>query len=90
MKNNIGETGYFKVRRCTVVINATEWDKKGTGFVFYEAQIKEIYYTAHPEVKVEQIPGEYKKEHFYRVGDILKIKDGRVFYKTRDKISSDL
>ena len=90
MVNNIGETGYFKVRRCTVVINATEWDKKGTGFVFYEAQIKEIYYTAHPEVKVEQIPGEYKKEHFYRVGDILKSKEGKVFYKTRDKISSDL
>ena len=90
MVNNIGETGYFKVRRCTVVINATEWDKKGTGFVFYEAQIKEIYYTSHPEVKVEQIPGEYKKEHFYRVGDILKSKEGKVFYKTRDKINSDL
>ena len=90
MKNNIGETGYFKVRRCTVVINATEWDKKGTGFVFYEAQIKEIYYTAHPEVKVEQIPAGYKEQFFYRVGDILKSKEGKVFYKTRDKISSDL
>ena len=91
MKNIIGELGYLKVRRCTMVIDVTDWKRGSNGeFIFYEAQIKEIYYTAHPEVKVEQIPGEYKKEHFYRVGDILKIKDGRVFYKTRDKISSDL
>ena len=32
----------------------------------------------------------YKDQFFYRVGDILKSKEGKVFYKTRDKISSDL
>lgn len=91
MKNITGEIGYLKIRRCTMVIDATDWKRGNNGeFIFYEAKIVEIFYTDHPEVKVEQIPGEYKKEHFYRVGDILKIKDGRVFYKTRDKISSDL
>ena len=91
MKNNVGETGYLKIRRCTVVIEATEWDKNNKGeFVFYEAQIKEIYYTDHQEIKVEQIPAGYKDQFFYRVGDILKSKEGKVFYKTRDKISSDL
>ena len=54
------------------------------------AKFKEIYYTAHPEIKVEQIPAGYKDQFFYRVGDILKSKEGKVFYKTRDKISSDL
>ena len=91
MKNIIGELGYLKVRRCTMVIDATNWERGSNGeFIFYEAQIKEIYYTAHPEVKVEQIPAGYKDQFFYRVGDILKSKEGKVFYKTRDKINSDL
>ena len=92
MKNKIaGEIGFLKARRCTMVIDVTDWERGSNGeFIFYEAQIKEIYYTAHPEVKVEQIPAGYKDQFFYRVGDILKSKEGKVFYKTRDKISSDL
>ena len=92
MKNKIaGEIGFLKARRCTMVIDVTDWERGSNGeFIFYEAQIKEIYYTAHPEVKVEQIPAGYKDQFLYRVGDILKSKEGKVFYKTRDKISSDL
>ena len=91
MKNKIaGEIGYLKIRRCTMVIDATDWKKRSDGFYFHEARIVEIYYTSHPEVKVEQIPAGYKDQFFYRVGDILKSKEGKVFYKTRDKISSDL
>ena len=91
MKNIIGELGYLKVRRCTMVIDVTDWKRGSNGeFIFYEARIVEIYYTSHPEVKVEQIPAGYKDQFFYRVGDILKSKEGKVFYKTRDKINSDL
>ena len=92
MKNKIaGEIGFLKARRCTMVIDVTDWKRGSNGeFIFYEAQIKEIYYTAHPEVKVEQIPAGYKDQFFYRVGDILKSKEGKIFYKTRDKINSDL
>ena len=90
MKNIIGELGYLKIRRCTMVIDATDWEKRSDGFYFHKARIVEIYYTAHPEIKVEQIPAGYKDQFFYRVGDILKSKEGKVFYKTRDKISSDL
>ena len=84
------EKGYFKVRRCTVVINATKWKKVGVQYYFTEAEIKEIYYTNHKEIKVEQIPARYNEPFFYRVGDILKSKEGKVFYKTADKISGDL
>ena len=90
MKNIIGELGYLKVRRCTMVIDAIDWEKRSDGFYFHEARIVEIYYTAHPEVKVEQIPAGYNDQFFYRVGDILKSKEGKVFYKTRDKIDSNL
>ena len=92
MKNKIaGEIGFLKARRCTMVIDATDWKRGSNGeFIFHEARIVEIYYTAHPEVKVEQIPAGYKDQFFYRVGDILKSKEGKVFYKTRDKIDSDL
>ena len=93
------EKGYIKVRRCTIVINATKGKKVinatkgkkvGVQYYFYEAEIKEIYYTSHPEIKLEQIPAEYTKDYFYHVGDILKSKKGKVFYKTTDKISGDL
>ena len=84
------EKGYFKVRRCTVVINATKWKKVGVQYYFTEAEIKEIYYTNHKEIKLEQIPAGYNEPFFYRVGDILKSKEGKIFYKTRDKIDSDL
>ena len=91
MKNITGELGYLKIRRCTMVIDATDWKRGSNGeFIFHEARIVEIYYTAHPEVKVEQIPAGYNDPFFYRVGDILKSKEGKVFYKTKDKISSDL
>ena len=90
MKNIIGKLGYLKVRRCTMVIDATDWEKRSDGFYFHEARIVEISYIDHPEIKVEQIPAGYKDQFFYRVGDILKSKEGKVFYKTRDKISSDL
>ena len=92
MKNKIaGEIGFLKARRCTMVIDVTDWKRGSNGeFIFYEARIVEIYYTAHPEIKVEQIPAGYKDQFFYRVGDILKSKEGKVFYKTKDKISSDL
>ena len=51
MKNIIGELGYLKVRRCTMVIDATDWKRGNNGeFIFYEARIVEIYYTSHPEV----------------------------------------
>ena len=73
------EKGYFKVRRCTVVINATKWKKVGVQYYFTEA-----------EIKLEQIPAEYTKDYFYHVGDILKSKEGKVFYKTADKISGDI
>ena len=73
------EKGYFKVRRCTVVINATKWKKVGVQYYFTEA-----------EIKLEQIPAEYTKDYFYHVGDILKSKKGKVFYKTTDKISGDI
>lgn len=82
--------GYIKVRRCIVEINATKWEYNNGEFVFYEAQIKEIYYTNHPEIKLEQIPAEYTKDYFYKVGDILKSAKGRVFYKAKDGISSEL
>ena len=93
------EKGYFKVRRCTVVINATKGKKViyankgkkvGVQYYFYEAEIKKIYYTNHKEIKLEQIPAGYNEPFFYRVGDILKSKEGKVFYKTADKISGDL
>ena len=84
------EKGYFNVRRCTVVINATKWKKVGVQYYFAEAEIKEIYYTNHKEIKLEQIPAGYNEPFFYRVGDILKSKEGKVFYKTADKISGDL
>ena len=91
MKNIIGEIGYLKIRRCTMVIDATDWKRGSNGeFIFHEARIVEIYYTAHPEIKVEQIPAEYTKDYFYHVGDILKSKKGKVFYKTTDKISGDI
>ena len=91
MKNIIDELRYLKVRIFTIVIDATDWKRGNNGeFIFYEARRVEIYYTAHPEIKVEQIPAGYKDQFFYRVGDILKSKEGKVFYKTRDKISSDL
>ena len=54
MKNIIGEIGYLKVRRCTMVIDATDWKRGSNGeFIFHEARIVEIYYTAHPEVKID-------------------------------------
>ena len=91
MKNKIaGEIGFLKARRCTMVIDATDWEKRSDGFYLHEARIVEIYYTSHPEVAVQMIPAGYKDQFFYRVGDILKSKEGKVFYKTRDKISSDL
>ena len=44
MKNITGEIGYLKIRRCTMVIDATDWKRGSNGeFIFYEAQIKEIY-----------------------------------------------
>lgn len=82
--------GYMKVRRCTIEIDTTKWECNNGEFVFYEARIKEIYYTNHPEIKLEQIPAEFTKDYFYKVGDILKSKDGRSFYETKDGISSEL
>ena len=91
MKNKtINEIGFIKVRRCTIKLNIIEYKKRSDGFYFKEAEIKEIYYTSHPEIKLEQIPAEYTKDYFYHVGDILKSKEGKVFYKTADKISGDL
>ena len=90
MKNITGELGYLKVRRCTMVIDVTDWERRSDGFYFHEAKIIEISYIDHPEVAVQMIPAGYKDQFFYRVGDILKSKEGKVFYKTRDKISSDL
>ena len=92
MKNKIaGEIGYLKIRRCQLTLDVTDWKRGSNGeFIFHEARIVEISYTAHPEIKVEQIPAGYKDQFFYRVGDILKSKEGKIFYKTRDKISSDL
>ena len=91
MKNKtINEIGFIKVRRCTIKLNIIEYKKRSDGFYFTEAEIKEIYYTSHPEIKLEQIPAGYNEPFFYRVGDILKSKEGKVFYKTADKISGDL
>ena len=91
MKNIIGEIGYLKVRRCTMVIDATDWKRGSNGeFIFHEAKIVEIYYTDHTEIKLEQIPAGYQDPFFHREGDILKSKEGKIFYKTRDKINSDL
>ena len=84
------EKGLIKIRRCTIVLDVKDYYRKGGDFLFKEAEIKEIHYTSHPEIKLEQIPAEYTKDYFYHVGDILKSKKGKVFYKTRDKISSDL
>ena len=82
--------GYIKVRRCTIEIDTTKWECNNGEFVFYEARIKEIHYTNHPEIKLEQIPAEFTKDYFYKVGDILKSKDGRSFYETKDGISNEL
>ena len=91
MKNKtINEIGFIKVRRCTIKLNIIEYKKRSDGFYFTEAEIKEIYYTNHKEIKLEQIPAGYNEPFFYRVGDILKSKEGKVFYKTADKISGDL
>ena len=91
MKNKIaGELGYLKIRRCQLTLDVTDWEKRSDGFYFHEAKIIEISYIAHPEVVVQMIPAGYKDQFFYRVGDILKSKEGKVFYKTRDKIDSDL
>ena len=84
------EKGLIKVRRCTIVLDVKDYYRKGGDFLFKEAEIKEIYYTSHPEIKVEQIPARYNEPFFYRVGDILKSKEGKVFYKTADKISGDI
>ena len=70
MKNKtINEIGFIKVRRCTVVINATKGKKV-------------IYANKGKKVGVQY--------YFYHVGDILKSKEGKVFYKTSDKISGDI
>ena len=91
MKNKIaGEIGYLKIRRCQLTLDVTDWEKRSDGFYFHEAKIIEISYIDHPEVAVQMIPAGYKDQFFYRVGDTLKSKEGKVFYKTRDKISSDL
>ena len=90
MKNIIGELGYLKVRRCQLTLDVTDWERRSDGFYFHEAKIIEISYIDHPEVAVQMIPAGYKDQFFYRVGDILKSKEGKVFYKTRDKIDSDL
>ena len=44
MKNKIaGEIGFLKARRCTMVIDVTDWKRGSNGeFIFYEAQIKEM------------------------------------------------
>ena len=84
------EKGLIKIRRCTIVLDVKDYYRKGGDFLFKEAEIKEIYYTSHPEIKLEQIPAGYNEPFFYRVGDILKSKKGKVFYKTTDKISGDL
>ena len=84
------EKGLIKIRRCTIVLDVKDYYRKGGDFLFKEAEIKEIYYTSHPEIKLEQIPAGYNEPFFYRVGDILKSKEGKVFYKTADKISGDL
>ena len=91
MNKITGEIGFYKVRRCQLTLDVTDW-KRGTNgeFIFYDAKIVEISYIDHPEVAVQMIPAGYKDQFFYRVGDILKSKEGKVFYKTRDKISSDL
>ena len=80
----------IKIRRCTIVLDVKDYYRKGGDFLFKEAEIKEIYYTSHPEIKLEQIPAGYNEPFFYRVGDILKSKEGKVFYKTADKISGDI
>ena len=91
MKNITGEIGYLKIRRCQLTLDVIDQERGNNGeFIFYEAKIVEISYIDHPEVKVEQIPAGYKDQFFYKVGDILKSKEGRVLFKTRDKISSDL
>ena len=91
MKNITGEIGYLKIRRCQLTLDVTDWERGSNGeFIFHEARIVEISYIDHPEVAVQMIPAGYKDQFFYRVGDILKSKEGKVFYKTRDKISSDL
>ena len=90
MNKITGEIGFYKVRRCQLTLDVTDWKKQGSDFIFHEAKIVEISYIDHPEVKVDQIPAGYKDQFFYRVGDILKSKEGKVFFKTRDKISSDL
>ena len=91
MKNKIaGELGYLKIRRCQLTLDVTDWEKRSDGFYFHEAKIIEISYIDHPEVAVQMIPAGYNDPFFYRVGDILKTKEGKVFYKTRDKIDSDL
>ena len=83
--------GYMKVRRCVIEIDVKEYEENSKGdLMFYEAKIDKIYYRSHPEVAVQMIPAGYNDQFFYRVGDILKSKEGKVFYKTRDKISSDL
>ena len=75
MKNKtINEIGFIKVRRCTIKLNIIEYKKRSDGFYFTEA-----------EIKLEQIPAEYTKDYFYHVGDILKSKKGKVFYKTTDR-----
>ena len=84
------EKGLIKIRRCTIVLDVKDYYRKGGDFLFKEAEIKEIYYTNHKEIKLEQIPAGYNEQFFYRVGDILKSKEGKVFYKTADKISGDL
>lgn len=84
------EKGLIKIRRCTIVLDVKDYYRKGGDFLFKEAEIKEIYYTSHPEIKLEQIPAEFTKDYFYKVGDILKSKDGRSFYETKDGISSEL
>ena len=73
------EKGLIKIRRCTIVLDVKDYYRKGGDFLFKEA-----------EIKLEQIPAEYTKDYFYHVGDILKSKKGKVFYKTTDKISGDI
>ena len=91
MKNNItGELGFLKIRRCKLTLDVIDWEKQGSNFIFHKAVVKEICYIDHPEIKVEQIPARYNEPFFYRVGDILKSKKGKVFYKTTDKISGDI
>ena len=43
MKNKIaGEIGFLKARRCTMVIDATDWKRGNNGeFIFHEARIVE-------------------------------------------------